>query len=124
MLRHMARAYASAKRMRSHTLALVSLVEAALRQMLDTSGLTAAELARRAGVSRASVSEYLHGRRQPRVGQLERLAEAADLQVEIVLAPSWRARKEQLEDVLALADALPLRPQPARTRTWAEIISR
>jgi transcriptional regulator with XRE-family HTH domain len=102
----------------------MSLVETALHQMLDTRGLTAAELARRAGVSRASVSEYLHGHRQPRVGQLERLAEAADLQLEIHLRPSWHWRKEQLEDVLELADALPLRRQPARTLTWAEITSR
>jgi transcriptional regulator with XRE-family HTH domain len=98
----------------------MSLAENTVRRLLEQSGLTTAELARRAGVSRASVSEYVHGHRHPRLGQLERLAEAADLQVEIVLSPSWHDRKAQLEDVLALADALPLRRQPDRTRTWAE----
>lgn len=102
----------------------MSLTETALRRLLERSGLTTAELARRAGVSRASVSEYVHGHRQPRLGQVERLAEAAGLQVEVVLSPSWHGRKAQLEDVLALADALPLRRQPARTRTWAEITAR
>lgn len=102
----------------------MALAETTLRQLLERSGLTTAELARRAGVSRASVSEYLHGHRQPRLGQLERLAAAAELRVEVDLHPSWHARKAQLEDVLALSDALPLRDQPARTRTWAELTAR
>jgi transcriptional regulator with XRE-family HTH domain len=102
----------------------MSLAEHAIRQLLDRSGLTTAELARRASVSRASVSEYLHGHRQPRLGQLERLAEAADLQLEVDFSPSWHGRKAQLEDVLELSDALPLRPQQPRTRTWAEVTSR
>ena len=102
----------------------MSLAETALRRLMERSDLTTAELARRAGVSRASVSEYLHGHRQPRVGQLERLADAAGLQIEVVLSPSWHLRKAQLEDVLALADALPLRRQPDRTRTWAQITAR
>lgn len=102
----------------------MSLSEGTLRRLLRSSGLTTAELARRANVSRASVSEYVHGHRQPRVSQLERLAEAADLRLEITLSPSWHVRKAQLEDVLALADALPLRRQAARTQTWAEITAR
>lgn len=99
----------------------MTLTTAIVQELLDRSALTTAELARRAAVSRASVSEYLHGHRQPRLGQLERLAGAADLQVEVVLSPSWHVRKAQLEDVLELADALPLRRQPLRTRTWAEL---
>ena len=102
----------------------MSLASNAVRELLRRSALTTAELARRAGVSRASVSEYVHGHRHPGLGQLERLAEAADLQVEVDFSPSWHARKAQLEDVLALADALPLRRQPERTLTWAELTSR
>jgi transcriptional regulator with XRE-family HTH domain len=96
----------------------------AVEQLLQRSGLPIAELARRAGVSRASVSEYVHGHRQPTVRQLERLAEAAGLQAHITFTPSWAGRQADLEAVLALADALPLRPQPARTKTWAEVIAR
>jgi len=101
----------------------MSLAEEALRQLLEASGLTTTELARRAQVSRASVSEYLHGHRQPRLGQVERLALAAGMRVDLAFAPDWSERKAQFEDVLALADALPLRRQPPRTRTWAEITS-
>jgi transcriptional regulator with XRE-family HTH domain len=75
-------------------------------------------------VSRASVSEYAHGHRQPRVGQLERLAAAAGRRAEIAFPPLWEPRRQQLEDVLALADALPQRAQPATTRTWAELTAR
>lgn len=93
----------------------------AVAALLRSSGLSTAALARRAGVSRASVSEYVHGHRQPRVGQLERLAAAAGRRAEVSFPAAWDDRKAQLEDVLALADALPLRPQPATTRTWAEV---
>jgi transcriptional regulator with XRE-family HTH domain len=98
--------------------------EQALTRLLRASGLSVSELARRAGVSRASVSEYLHGHRQPGVRQLARLAAAAGLRTDLTFAPAWEPRRRQLEDVLELADVLPLRPQPARTRTWAEITSR
>ena len=96
----------------------------AVTELLRRSHLSIAELARRAGVSRASVSEYVHGHRLPGVGQLERLATAADLRAEVRFEPLWQPRMEQLVDVLALADALPLRPQPTRTRTWAELTRR
>lgn len=102
----------------------MSVTTEALSELLGRTQLSIAELARRAGVSRASVSEYVHGHRQPGVGQLERLAAAAGLQVEVSFASSWAKRQRELEDVLALADALPLRAQPARTRTWAELTSR
>lgn len=95
----------------------------AVNELLRVTGLTVTGLARRTGVSCASVSEYVHGHREPRVGQLERLA-AAGLQAEVTFRPAWDARKQEFEDVLALADALPLRPQPDRTRTWAELIQR
>lgn len=98
-----------------------SLGETAVTELLRRSGLSISALARRAGVSRASVSEYAHGHRQPRVGQLRRLAHAADLEVQISFATPQAARAQELADVLALADALPLRPQPRSVPTWAEI---
>ena len=96
----------------------------AVAELARQSELSLAELARRSSISRASVSEYVHGHRQPGFGQLERLAEAAGLQLEVRFAPSWHRRMQELEDVLALADALPLRAQPARTKTWAELTTR
>ncbi len=92
--------------------------------LLRDTGLSISALAHRAGISRASVSEYVHGHRQPGVGQLERLALAAGRRTQIAFPPAWDRRRLELEDVLALADALPLRSQPASTRTWAQVTKR
>ncbi len=100
------------------------MAENPVSTLVRLSGLSLAELARRAAVSRASVSEYVHGHRHPGLGQLERLAAAAGRRTEVAFPPAWEGRKQQLEDVLALADALPLRRQPTRTATWRELTSR
>jgi transcriptional regulator with XRE-family HTH domain len=92
--------------------------------LLRETGLSITGLARRAGVSRASVSEYVHGHRSPGVAQLDRLAAAAGRRTEIAFPPAWESRRRELEDVLALADALPLRRQPASTLTWRELTAR
>jgi uncharacterized protein len=73
-------------------------------------GLSQAELARRAGVSRPTVNAYERGRRDPGVAALDRLLAAAGSR--LVLAPaieypdSQRAARD-LEDLLGLADAIP-----------------
>ena len=92
--------------------------------LLRECGLSISALARLAHMSRASVSEYVHGHRQPGLGQLERLAVAAGRRTQITFPPAWEPRKLLLEDVLDLADALPLRPQPERTLTWQQLTQR
>ncbi len=108
---------------KSYTLSM-ALHSNPVAELLTLTRLNVSELARRAGTSRASVSEYVHGHRQPGVGQLERLAAAAGRRVDVTFPVAWDARRREFEDVLELADALPLRPPSARTRTWAEITSR
>jgi transcriptional regulator with XRE-family HTH domain len=76
------------------------------------SGLRPAELARRAGLPRSVVSAYEHGRRQPGVDALARLAAAGGLQLRLGPAsppvdPQRAARI--LAQVLDLAEALPSR---------------
>ena len=102
----------------------VTSVDDVVPALLAASGLSAAELARRSGVSRASVSEYVHGHRRPSTAQVERLAAAAGLRTDVRLRPEWEPRRALLEDVLALADALPLRPQPAATTSWRDLVRR
>lgn len=62
----------------------------AIEAILEQSGLTKAELSAHSGVSRALIDDYLKGRRQPSVAQLERLGEAAGLRLDIV----WRSKAE------------------------------
>jgi transcriptional regulator with XRE-family HTH domain len=76
------------------------------------SGLRPAELARRAGMPRSVVSAYEHGRRQPGVDALARLAAAGGLRLKIgagapPVDPERSARV--LAQVLDLAESLPSR---------------
>jgi len=86
-----------------------------VREILSRSGLSQAELARRAGMPRSVVNAYARGNREPGANALQRLAAAGGLSLE--LAPRKppvdvdRASKI-LVQVLDLAEALPFRPRP------------
>jgi transcriptional regulator with XRE-family HTH domain len=77
------------------------------------SGLCQAELARRTGIQRSVLSAYEHGRRQPAVAALARIAAAASLDLRLGAA-SDRAELVRagkiLAQVLDLAEQLPYRP--------------
>lgn len=45
-----------------------------LKSLLEEKGMTQAELARRTGLTEASVSRYINGNRSPRIAQAYRLA--------------------------------------------------
>lgn len=85
-----------------------------VRDILRRSGISQAELARRAGMPRSVVNAYVRGKREPGADALARLAAAAGL--ELKLAPrrppvdAERASKI-LVQVLELAEALPFRPR-------------
>ena len=92
-----------------------------LRSARRRAGLSQTELARLAGTSQATVSAYESGRKEPSLATFSRLLNAAgfELAVEMrtpsVVEPSraqlTRAGK-QLADVIALAEALPVRHEP------------
>ena len=74
------------------------------------SGLSQAELARRAGLPRSVVNAYVRGRRQPSADALARIASAAGLKLELVpnAAPVDAQRAGRLlVQVLKLAESLP-----------------
>lgn len=86
-----------------------------VKEILRDSGLSQAELARRAGMPRSVVNAYVRGKREPGADALARLAAAGGFQLK--LAPRRppvdvdRASKI-LVQVLELAEALPFRPRP------------
>jgi transcriptional regulator with XRE-family HTH domain len=83
-------------------------------QIRRRSGLSQAELARRAGLPRSVLNVYLHGRREPSAEALRRIAAAGRFDLKLVerkppVDPE-RASKI-LVQVLELAEALPFRPR-------------
>jgi transcriptional regulator with XRE-family HTH domain len=78
------------------------------------SGLSQAELARRAGIPRSVLNVYLHGRREPGGDALMRIAAAAGFGLELSerKPPVNTERAGRiLTQVLELAEALPYRPR-------------
>jgi transcriptional regulator with XRE-family HTH domain len=83
-----------------------------LSEAVQASGLSQAELARRAGMPGSVLSAYVRGRRQPSVAALARIHAAAGLELE--LAPAAEGAEVEhagrvLAQVLDLAEQLPYR---------------
>lgn len=81
-----------------------------IAQIRRTSGVSQAELARRSGLQSSVLSAYEHGRRQPSVAALARIASAAGLDLAISPLSDADALERSgavLIDVLELADRMP-----------------
>jgi transcriptional regulator with XRE-family HTH domain len=81
-------------------------------EILSRSGLSQAELARRAGMPRSVVNAYVRGKREPGADALARLAAAGGLELKLERRrpPVDVARASRiLVQVLELAEALPFR---------------
>jgi transcriptional regulator with XRE-family HTH domain len=86
-----------------------------LAEIGRVSGLNQAELARRAGLDRSVLSAYAHGRRQPSVAALGRIASAGGLKLELVPTaadPATEHAGRVLSQVLDLAGSMPFRSRP------------
>lgn len=85
-----------------------------VKRIVTAGDLSQAELARRAGIPRSVLNVYLHGRREPGVDTLIRLAGAAGFDIELARRePPVDAERAGriLVQVLELAEALPFRPR-------------
>jgi transcriptional regulator with XRE-family HTH domain len=83
-------------------------------EIRDRSGLSQAEIARRAGLPRSVVNVYIKGRREPGADTLARLAAAGGFELSLARRrpPVDVARASRiLVQVLELAEALPYRPR-------------
>lgn len=89
-----------------------------IAQVREATGFSQTELAGRTGIDRSVLSAYQHGRRQPSVAALARIAEAGGMELDLV--PSHGAAADEraarvLAQVLDLAEALPYRARDELT---------
>jgi transcriptional regulator with XRE-family HTH domain len=92
-----------------------SLAATLIAEIGSRSGLSQAELARRAGLDRSVMSAYARGRRQPSVAALGRIARGAGLMLEMVATADQASAEHAgrvLSQVLDLAGSLPYQPRP------------
>jgi transcriptional regulator with XRE-family HTH domain len=92
------------------------LAERLISDIRARSGLSQAELARRAGLDRSVLNAYAHGRRQPSVAALGRIASGAGLELELAPAANDTAAEHAgmvLSDVLDLACRMPFKGRGA-----------
>lgn len=83
-------------------------------EIRSKSGLSQTELAQRSGVDRSALNAYEHGRRQPSVAALSRVAAAAGMQLAMVPARNAAADEHAgriLAQVIELAESLPYKPK-------------
>ncbi|HSK50585.1 MAG TPA: helix-turn-helix transcriptional regulator [Solirubrobacterales bacterium] len=88
--------------------------QALLQEIQRASGLSQAELARRAGIPRSVLNVYLHGHREPGADALRRIAAAGGFSLGLTprRPPVDEERASRiLMQVLELAEALPYRPR-------------
>lgn len=74
-------------------------------------GLSQAELARKAGITRSVLNAYERGKRQPGTDALAAILNAAGLDLRIAPLISYERNARILSDVLDLAERLPYRPR-------------
>jgi transcriptional regulator with XRE-family HTH domain len=92
-----------------------------LRAARQRAGLSQVDLARRAGTSQATLSAYETGAKEPSLATFSRLLAACGHRLSVVRSPrpvvnpsraQLASAGRTLEDVMALAEALPVRHQP------------
>lgn len=87
---------------------------ALIASVLEQSGLSQAELARRAGLPRSVLNAYLKGHREPGGDALLRIAAAGGVELGVKRREppvDPKRASEILNQVLGLAEALPYRPR-------------
>jgi transcriptional regulator with XRE-family HTH domain len=88
-----------------------------LRRLRHRRGWTQEQLAAASGIPASVLSAYERGRRTPGLDTASRIVDALGFRIDLVALPDPLACGQALEQVLALAEALPYRPRPlARAR--------
>jgi len=82
-----------------------------IKKARERSGLSQAELARRAGITRSVLNAYEHGKRQPGADALVAILAAAGFDIDLRPRIDKERNARILADVLELAQRLPYKPK-------------
>lgn len=85
---------------------------AVLADLLQRSGLSKSALCAKAGISRSLLDDYLKGRSQPSVAQLDRIADSAGFRLDLVLEDKAQPVPPAFVAVLEFGDIFPRKPHP------------
>lgn len=80
-----------------------------LKEMLDTKGLKAVDLARATGLSEAAISDYLNGKKEPRGRQSILIANALQVSLDTLWETGYEtvaANDPKIKEVLAVFTSL------------------
>lgn len=68
-----------------------------MKEMRATAALTQGELSRRSGIAQPAISDYERGAKVPSLPTLEKLAEAADVSLDIIIRPRRQPMLSHME---------------------------
>ncbi|WP_244930645.1 helix-turn-helix transcriptional regulator [Nocardioides sp. W7] len=86
---------------------------AIVAEIVQHSGLSKTALSAASGISRSLIDDYLKGRSQPSIAQVERLAESAGCVLELSVRPRSKPVPDQFLAVLEFGDLFPRKaPKP------------
>lgn len=82
-------------------------------EIVQRSGMSKTALSAASGVSRSLIDDYLKGRSQPSIAQVERLADAAGCALEVTVRPKAKAVPDEFLAVLEFGELFPRKaPKP------------
>lgn len=86
---------------------------AVVAEIIERSGLSKSALSAASGVSRSLIDDYLKGRSQPSIAQVERLADAAGCALDVTVRAKARPVPEEFLAVLEFGELFPRKaPKP------------
>jgi repressor LexA len=78
-----------------------------LNEALDRNRMTAAELSRKTGISRGSISQYLAGTVTPKADKIIAISQALNVSPAWLMAVNYPTQEELAEEVKAVFNSLP-----------------
>ena len=74
-----------------------------LRDTLDTMDIKQSELARKTGITKTTISNYVNAKKMPQLSVVEKIADVLNVSVDYLLGRSNKTQKEDIFDISNLS---------------------